>query len=285
MRGKIIMSIEDLLDKFTENSYNKFLIWVLTTSGSIFNILKELNKRSSAQENWLDNKITAELYFSKALVTEEIAIWKGFHSSYPLLTRYASVISGQVIAHHAEDLSPLSKLISDALRYEETGKEKGFGGAVADLIRDSYNPLLERAKMQFEESGDTENAQNAEKLSSEEFKDPVKWICAEEKVLFGLRKWTPKCATPRGMKNIEKYLKIRRDALEKCIQFGTRLLLAKKFYDAASRYPATDDFKDYRSYLWNIVGPGLVEQEGDFVVTLSNNVIMELLDILLSDDS
>ena len=62
-----MMSIEDLLNKFIENPYNKFLVWVLAVSGGIFNILKELNKRPSAQENWLANEAIAELYFSKAL--------------------------------------------------------------------------------------------------------------------------------------------------------------------------------------------------------------------------
>ena len=280
------MSIEELLGNLIESPYSKFLVWVLTISGGIFPVLQELkNKKSSDRKNLLDNETNARLYFSKKLVAKEIAIWKGFHSSYPLLTRYASVISDQVNEHSAKDLSPLSQLISDALRHEETKKEQGFDGAVGDLIRNSYNPLLESAKMQFEDSEDTENVQNAEKLISKEFEDPVTWIRAEEKVLSGLREWTPKCETPKGMQDLEKYLKIRRNALDKCIKFGTRLLLARKFYDVASLSPKTDDFARYRSDLWKIVGQGLIKQEGDFVVTLSNNVIMEVLDILLRDDS
>ena len=279
-----MMPIEDLLDSFTENSYNKFLTWVLTVSGSIFPILKELDKKPSARENWLGNATTAELYFLKALVTEEIAIWKGFHNSYPLLTQYASVIANQVLANKEEDLAPLSKIISKELRNEEAQKAKGFDLAVRDLISSSYDPLLERAKMQFEDSGDTENVENVEKLISKKFEDPAVWIRTEEKVLSGLQKWTPNCKTPKGMKNIEKniesYLDARRNALDKCIKFGTRLLLAEKFYGAASSYPETDGFAVYRSDLFNNVGPGLTQQQGDFVVTLSNNVIMEVLDIL-----
>lgn len=280
-----MMSIEDLLNKFIENSYNKFLVWVLAVSGGIFNILKELDKRSPAQENWLDNETTAELYFSKALVTEEIAIWKGFHSSYPILTRYASVISAQVAANKEKDLHLLSEIISKALRNEEFQKPKGFDLAVQDLINSSYDPLLERAKMQFEYSGDTENVQNVEKLISKKFEDPVTWIRTEEKVLTGLKQWTPKCTTPKGMKNIKNYLDARRNALDKCIPFGTRLLLARKFYDAASSYPKTDDFTSYRSDLSSFVGPGLIKEQGDFVVTFSNDVIMEVLDILLGHSS
>ena len=279
-----MMSIEDLLDNLTENPYNKFLVWILTVSGSIFNILKELNKQPDL-ENWLDNKTTAELYFSKALVTEEIAIWKGFHSSYPLLTQYARVISDKVTANPEKDLSVLSKIISDALRYEEKEREKGFDLAVQELISSSYDPLLERAKMQFEHSEDAENVQNVEKLISREFEDPVTWIRAEEKVLTKLKQWTPNCRTPNGMKNIEKYLRTRRNALDKCIPFGTRLLLARKFYNVSSRYPKTDDFAGYRSDLWNIVGDGLIKQQGDFVVKFSNDVIMEVLDILVGHSS
>lgn len=280
-----MMSIEDLLDNFTGNSYNKFLIWVLTISGAIFNILKELNQSSSAQENWLDNKTTAELYFSKALVTEEIAIWKGFHSSYPYLTQYASVISDKVTANREKDLPELSTIISGELRHEEAQKPKGFDLEVQELISSSYDPLLERAKMQFEYSGNTENVQNVEKLISKEFEDPVTWISAEDKVLSGLRRWTPKCETPKGMKDIEKYLDARRNALDKCIPFGTRLLLARKFYGAANSYPKTDDFAGYRLHLCNTVPPHLTKKSGDFVVTYSNKVIMELLDILLDHSS
>ena len=280
-----MMSIEDLLNNFTEDPYNKFLIWVLTVSGSIFNILKELNKRPSAQENWLHNETTAELYFSKALVTEEIAIWKGFHNSYPVLTQYASVISDQVTANKEKDLPLLSEIISKALRDEEAQRQKGFDLAVQELISSSYDPLLERAKMQFEYSGDIENVQNVEKLISKEFVDPAMWIRTEEKVLTGLKQWTPKSTTPKGMESIENYLNIRRNALDKCIPFGTRLLLARKFYDAASSYPKTDDFAVYRSGLCNDVGRGLIKQQGDFVVTLSNDVIMEVLDILLGHSS
>lgn len=284
MRGKIIMSIEDLLDSFTENPYNKFLIWVLTVSGSIFNILKELNKRPSARENWLDNQ-NAELYFSKALVTEEIAIWKGFHSSHPLLTRYASVISHKAATNREKDLSSLSQIISDALRDEECQKRKVFYIAVQELISSSYDPLLERAKMQFEHSGDAENVKNVEKLISRKFEDPVTWIRAEEKVLTGLQQWTPNCKTPNRMKKIENYLNVRRNALDKCIKFGTRLLLAKKFYDAASIYPETDNFPAYRLDLCNAVGRGLTKEEGDLVVTFSNDVIMEVLGIILGHSS
>ena len=280
-----MMSIEDLLDNFAENPYNKFLIWALTVSGSIFNILKELNKRPSARENWLDDKTTAELYFSKALVTEEIAIWKGFHSSYPLLTRYASVISDKVTANQAKDLPQLSTMISDALRAEEAGMGKEFDLALQELISSSYDPLLERAKMQFEHSGDTENVQNVAKLISKGFEDPITWIRAEDKVLSGLNQWTPNYKKLKGMEKIGNYLNIRRNALNKCIKFGTRLLLAKKFYGAASNYPQTDDFAAYRLDLWKVVGTGLHKDEGGFVVTFSNDVIMEVLDIILGHSS
>ena len=280
-----MMSIEDLLNKFTENPYNEFLVWVLAVSGGIFNILKELNKGSPARENWLDNETTTELYFSKALVIEEIAIWKGFHSSYPLLTQYASVIADQVLANKEKDLPPLSKIISKELRNEEAQKGKGFDLAVQELISTSYDPLLEKAKMQFEHSGDAENVQNVEKLISKKFEDPVVWIRAEEKFLSGLQQWTPNCKIPKGIKNIENYLDARRNALDKCIKFGTRLLLARKFYDAASSYPKTDSFAIYRSDLCNVVGQGLIKQQGDFVVTYSNDVIMEVLDILLGHSS
>ena len=281
-----MMLIEDLLGKLTENSYSQFLAWALTVGGGIFGILKKLDKRSSDQNNLLDNETTAELYFSKALVTEEIAIWKGFHSSYPYLTQYASVISDKVKDNHEKDLPEVAKIISRELRHEEAQKLKGFDLAVEDLIGSSYNPLLERAKMQFEYSGDTKNVQNVEKLISKEFEDPDKWIRAEEEVLSGLRAWTPKCEIPKGMmKDIEKYLAARRDALDKCIRFGTRLLLARKFYDAASSSPETDHFANHRLRLWNTVPSYLSKESGDFVVTLSNNVIMELLDILLRHSS
>lgn len=285
MRGKIIMSIEDLLNEFIDNPFNKFLIWVLTVSGSIFNILKELNKGESARENCLNNETTAGLYFSKALVTEEIAIWKGFHSSHPLLTRYASVISHKAATNREKDLSPLSQIISDALRAEEFRKGKAFSLAVQELIRSSYDPLLERAKMQFEHSGDAENVQNVEKLISKKFEDPVEWIRTEGKVLNGLQQWTPNCKTPEGMKNIKNYLDARRNALDKCIKFGTRLLLASEFYDAANNYPETDGFAAYRLELCNVVGRGLHKDEGDLVVTFSNDVIMQVLDILLGHSS
>ena len=279
-----MMSIEDLLNNFTENSYNRFMVWVLAVSGGIFNILKEL-RGPSAQENWLDNETTAGLYFSKALVTEEIAIWKGFHSSHPLLTRYASVISHNAATNREKDLSSLSQIISDALRDEEAQKKKTFSLALHDLISSSYDPLLERAKMQFEHSGDTENVQNAGKLISKKFKNPAEWISAEEKVLAGLQQWTPNCKTPKGMESIKNYLDVRRNALDKCIRFGTRLLLARKFYDATSSYPKTDDLADYRLELCNVVGRDLTKEHGDSVVTFSNDVIMEALNILLEHSS
>ena len=124
-----------------------------------------------------------------------------------------------------------------------------------------------------------------EKLISKKFVDPAMWIRVEERVLTGLKQWTPKGTTSKGMESIKNYLNIRRNALDKCIPFGTRLLLARKFYDAASSYPKTDDFAVYRLDICNAVGLGLIKKQGDFVVTLSNNVIMEVLDILLDHSS